>query len=86
MKHTYRFTTSTFQLIARGQRNHSAFAQFLMHPKSFSTKYVAHRITYEPIALQEYQQYIFNPKPPLAVLRSGLGVYKLPVLGASPDA
>ena len=57
---TYRFTASSFQLIARRQRNHSAFAQSLMHPKPFSSKYVAHGIKYEPIALQEYQQYMFN--------------------------
>ena len=57
---TYRFTASSFQLIARRQRNDSAFAQSLMHPKPFSSKYVAHGIKYEPIALQEYQQYMFN--------------------------
>ena len=84
---TYRFTASSFQLIARRQRNHSAFAQSLMHPKPFSSKYVAHGIKYEPIALQEYQQYMFNRKTPIAVLRSGLVVSKsFPVLGASPDA
>lgn len=84
---TYQFTACSFQLIARRKRNHSAFVQSFMHPKPFSSKYVAHGIKYEPIALQEYQQYIFNLKTPVAVLRSGLVVSKsCPVLGASPDA
>ena len=65
---TYRFTASSFQLIALRQRNHSAFAQSLMHPKPFSSKYVAHGIKYEPIVLQEYQQYMFNRKTPVAFL------------------
>ena len=77
------FTASSFQLIARRQRNHSASAQSLMHPEPFSSKYVAHRIKYEPIELQEYQQYTFNRKTPVAVLRTGLVVSKsCPVLGA----
>ena len=60
MERTYRFTASSFQLITRRQKNYSAFAQSLMHPKPFSSKYVAHGINYEPIALQEYQQYMFK--------------------------
>ena len=56
-----------------------------MHPKPFSSKYVAHGMKYEPIALQEYQQYMFHRKTPVAVLRSSLVVSKSrPVLGASP--
>lgn len=61
--------------------------QTIMHPKPFSSKYVAHGIKYEPIALQEYQKFMFNQKTPVAVLRSGFVVCKsCPVLGASPDA
>ena len=58
-----------------------------MHPKPFSSKYVAHGIKYEPIALQEYQKFMFNNKTPVTVLRSGFVVSKsCPVLGDSPDA
>lgn len=84
---TYRFTASSFQLIAKRQRNHETFAQSIMHPKPFSSKYVAHGMKYEPIALQEYQKFMFNQKTPVAVLRSGFVVSKsFPILGASPDA
>ena len=84
---TYRFTASKFQAVTRRQRNHESFAQSIMHPKPFSSKYVAHGIKYEPIALQEYQKFMLNNKTPVAVLRSGFVVSKsCPVLGASPDA
>ena len=83
----YRFTASSFQVIAKRQRNHSSFAQSIMHPKPFTSKYVAHGIKYEPIALQEYEKFMFNRKTPVAVLKSGLVVSKgFPVLGATPDA
>ena len=39
---TYRFTASSFQLIAKWQQNHERFAQSIMHPKPFTSKYVAH--------------------------------------------
>ena len=58
-----------------------------MHPKPFSSKYLAHGIKYEPTALQEYQKFLFNNKTPVTVLRSGFVVSKsCPILGASPDA
>ena len=57
---TYRFTASSFQMIAKRQRNHATFAQTIMHPKPFSSKYVAHGIKYEPVALQEYQKFMFK--------------------------
>ena len=58
-----------------------------MHPKPFSSKHVAHGIKYEPIALQEYEKFMFNRKTPVAVLKSGLVVSKShPILGATPDA
>ena len=84
---TYRFTASKFQAITKRQRNHGSFADSIMHPKPFSSKYVAHGIKYEPIALQEYQKFMVNNRTPVTVLRSGFVVSKsYPVLGASPDA
>ena len=83
---TYRFTASNFQAITKRKRNHDTYAQSIMHPKPFSSKYVAHGIKYEPIALQEYQKFMFNQNTPVAVLRSGFVISKsCPVLGASPD-
>ena len=84
---TYRFTASKFQSITKRQRNHGSFAESIMHPKPFTSKYVAHGIKYEPIALQYYQKFMVNNKTPVTVLRSGFVVSKsCPVLGASPDA
>ena len=41
---------------------------------------------YEPIALQQYEKFMFNRKTPVAVLKSGFVVSKsCPVLGASPN-
>lgn len=58
-----------------------------MHQKPFSSKYGTHGSKYEPIALQQYEKFIFNRKTPVAVLKSGFVVLKsCPVLGASPDA
>ena len=83
---TYRFTASNFQAITKSKRNHDTYAQSIMHPKPFSSKYVAQGVKYEPIALQEYQKFMFNQKTPVAVLRSGFVISKSsPVLGASPD-
>ena len=84
---TYRFTESSFQLIAKRQRNHESFAQSIIHPKPFTSKYVAHGMKYEPVALREYEKFMFNRKTPVAVLKSGFVVSEaFPVLGASPDA
>ena len=62
---TYRFTASKYHLISRRQRNHQSFAQSLMHPKPFSSKYVTHGLKYEPIALQQYEKFMFNRKTPV---------------------
>ena len=84
---TYRFTASSFQLIAKRQRNHESFAQSIMHPKPFTSKYVAHGMKYELVALREYEKFMFNRKTPVAVLKSGFVVSEaFPVLGASPNA
>ena len=84
---TCRFTASKFQAITKRQRNHGSFTDSIMHPKPFSSKYVAHGIKYEPIALQEYQKFMVTNRTPVIVLRSGFVVSKsYPVLGASPYA
>ena len=84
---TYRFTASRFLLIAKRKRNHEGFAQSIMHPKPFTSKYIAHGMKSEPVALQEYEKFMFNRKTPVAVLKSGFVVSQaFPVLGASPDA
>ena len=58
-----------------------------MHPKPFTSKYVAHGIKYELVAYREYEKFMFNRKTPVAVLKSGFVVSKaFPVLGPSPDA
>ena len=86
-KRTYRFTASRFQLIAKLQRNHKSFAQSIMHPRPFTSKYVAQEMKYESVALREYEKFMFNRKTPVAVLKSGFVVSEaFPALGASPDA
>lgn len=57
-----------------------------MHPKPFSSKHTAHGIKFEPIALQEYQKFMFNRKTPVSVLRSLVVSKSFPVLGATQDA
>ena len=65
----------------------SKLSQSLIHPKPFSSKYVAHGINYEPVGVQEYEKFMFNRKTPVAVLKSGLVVVKsFPVFGATSDA
>ena len=68
----YRFTASSFQVIAKRQRTHASFAQSIMHPKPFTSKYVAHGIKYEHIALQEYEKFMFNRKHLLQFLKVAL--------------
>ena len=58
-----------------------------LNSKPFSSKYITYGLMYEPIALQQYEKFMFNRKTPVAVLKSGFVVSKsCPVLGASPDA
>ena len=58
-----------------------------MHPKPFTSKYVSYGMKYEPVALREYEKFMFNRITPVAVLKSGFVVSEaFPVLGASPDA
>lgn len=83
----YRFTASNFHLISRRQRNHDSFAESILNPKAFSSKYVIHGKKFEPVALAQYHKYMFQRKTPVQVLPSGFVVSKeCPILGASPDA
>jgi hypothetical protein len=83
----YRFTASRFHLIQKRQRNHDTFAESLMHPKQFSSKYVEHGRKYEPVALLEYEKFMQSRKTPVQVLPCGLVILKShPILGATPDA
>ncbi|KAJ7386715.1 hypothetical protein OS493_006727 [Desmophyllum pertusum] len=58
----YRFTASRFNLIRKRKRNHDNFAQTLMHPKPFTSKYVDHGRKYEPVALLEYEKFMQSRK------------------------
>lgn len=74
-------------LLEGKKRKHAAFAQSIMHPKPFTSNYVAYGMKYELIALQEYEKFIFSRKTSVAVLKSGFFVSQaFPVLGASPYA
>ena len=50
---TCRFTTCKLKAVTKRQGNNGSFAESIMHLKPFSSKYVAHGIKYEHIALQE---------------------------------
>ena len=83
----FRFTASQFQLISKRQRNHEGFAETLMNPKPVSSKYLEHGKKYEPVALMEYEKFMFSRRTPVKVLPSGLVVSKgSPILGGTPDA
>jgi hypothetical protein len=83
----YRFTASRFHLISKRKRNHKTFAETLINPKLISSKYLEHGKKYEPVALIEYQKFMFNRKTPVHVLNNGFVVSKgFPILGASPDS
>ncbi|CAH3108009.1 unnamed protein product [Pocillopora meandrina] len=46
-----------------------------------------HGQKYEPVALMEYEKFMFNRRTPVKVLPCGLVVSRgCPVLGATPDA
>ena len=84
---SHRFTASRFHLIRKRKRNHDNFAQTLMHPKPFSSKYVEHGRKFEPVALLEYEKLMRSRKTPIQVLPSGLIISKShPLLAATPDA
>ncbi|KAL9967600.1 hypothetical protein ACROYT_G025862 [Oculina patagonica] len=83
----FRFTASQFHLISKRQRNHGNFAEQLINPTPVSSKYLEHGKKFEPVALMEYEKFMFNRRTPVKVLPCGLVVSKgCPILGATPDA
>ena len=83
----FRFTASQYHLISKRQRNHATFAEQLLNPTSVSSRYLEHGKKYEPVALMEYEKFMFNRKAPVKVLPCGLVVSKgCSLLGATPDA
>ena len=87
LERMYRFTASKFDAISKRQRNHDTFANSLMHPKHFTSKYVEHGIKYEPVALHEYEKFMKNRRTPVVVLNCGLIICKgNSILAATPDA
>ena len=57
-----------------------------MNPTPASSKYLEHGKKFEPVALMEYEKFMFN-RTPVKVLPCGLVVSKgCPILGATPDA
>lgn len=82
----FRFTASNFHTIAKRKRNHASLVNNLLHPKPFTSKQTEHGKTYEPVALKEYEKYMFATRNPVTVLKSGLVVsMACPILAASPD-
>jgi hypothetical protein len=82
----YRFTASNIKNIFIRQRNHNTLVNNILNPKPFSTRHTIHGHTYEPIALRQYEKYMFSIRKQVLVLKSGLVVcMELPMLGASPD-
>ena len=83
----FRFTASQFHLISKRQRNHDTFAEQLMNPTPASSKHLEHGKKFEPVALMEYEKFMFHRRTPVKVLPCGLVVSKgCPILGATPDA
>ena len=56
----FRFTASKFDLISKRQRNHEKFAADLINPKPFTSRYVEHGIKNEPIAIEQYEKFMFT--------------------------
>lgn len=82
----YRFTSSQFHLISKRQRNHETFANNLLNPKDINSKYLEHGKKYEPVALLEYEKYMYLRRTPVQVKSSGFVVSKsCCIIGASPD-
>ncbi|CAH3169650.1 unnamed protein product, partial [Pocillopora meandrina] len=82
----FRYTASNFHTIVKRQRNHNTLVNNLLHPKPFTAKQAAHGKTCEPVALREYEKYMFSTRNPVSVLKSGLVVSMAsPFLAASPD-
>ena len=77
---------SQFYLISHRQRSHDKFAQEIMCPKTFHSRYTAHGIKYEPVAIDMYHKDMHSQKTPVHVFKSGFVVCThSPILGCSPD-
>lgn len=82
----FRITASNFGIVMKRQRNHDTLVETLINPKTFTSRFTSHGNKYEPIALLEYQKYMFSIRQPVKILKSGFIVcFELPFLGASPD-
>ena len=82
----FRLTSSKFDLIVKRKRNFEKFATDLINPKEFTSRYVAHGIKNEPVALEAYEKLMFTRKTPVKVLKCGFVVCQdMPNLGSSPD-
>ena len=82
----FRYTGSNFHTIVKRQRNHDTLVNNLLHSKPFTAKQTAHGKTYEPVALKEYERYMFLTKKPVSVFKIGLVVSMAsPFLEAPPD-
>ena len=72
----FRFTASKFHLISKRQRNHATFAEQLLNPTPVSSKYLEHGKKLEPVALMEYEKFMFNRRTPVKALPCGFVVSK----------
>ena len=85
-KRKYRLTASNFHLICCRQRNMDTLVDKLLYPTAIHSRYTNHGQTYEPIALREYEKYMFSTRRPIKLLKSSFVVcMDAPFLGASPD-
>ena len=58
-----------------------------MNPTPVSSKYLEHGQKYEPVALMEYEKFMFNRRTPVKVLPCGLVMSReCPILGATLNA
>lgn len=82
----FRFTASHFGRVSRRKKNHEKFCNNLLDAKPFISVSTDHGIKYEPVALREYEKYMYKIGRPIKVEKSGFFVSpKLFYLGCSPD-
>lgn len=82
----FRITASNFGLVMKRKRNHDSLADTLLNPKPFTSRYTDHGNKYEPVALLQYEKFMYSTRRPVKVFKSGLVIcLELPILGASPD-
>lgn len=82
-----RITASNFKKVCIRQRNHESLVNSLINPTHVYSKYTEHGKRYEPIALRQYQKYMYSIRRPVVLFKSGLVVaMDAPFLGASPDS